>query len=211
MGGGTTVRAYRRLYSGARVTAVEIDPVVVAVAHERMGVERGPDLAVHVADARPFLQGGETLFDVVEVDVFAGGPYAPFYCLTREFFAAARGRLAPNGLLAMNVYAPGGDRALVEPVVATLAAEFPSVYEYRLEEESVLVAFRSATTPEALRARLAAPELPAELRPMAAKATTALLPAVAGGVAAFTDDRAPVERITHQMLRRRDARRRASG
>jgi len=211
MGGGTTVRAYRRLYPGARVTAVEIDPLVVAVAHERMGVERGPDLAVHVADARPFLQGGSSLYDVVEVDVFAGGPYAPFYCLTREFFAAARARLAPNGLLAMNVYAPGGDRTLVEPVIATLAAELPSVYEYRLAEESVLVAFRSAVAPEALRARLASAELPRELLPMAAKAASALQPAAAGGAAALTDDRAPVERLTREMLLRRDARRRARG
>ena len=48
MGGGTTDTAYRRLYPGARVTAVEIDPLVVRVAHEYMGLERGPDVEVRV-------------------------------------------------------------------------------------------------------------------------------------------------------------------
>ena len=58
MGGGTTAAAYRRLYPGAHVTAVEIDPLVVRVAHEYLGLERGPDLEVHVEDARPFLRRG---------------------------------------------------------------------------------------------------------------------------------------------------------
>ena len=109
MGGGTTVTAYRRLYPGAHVTAVEIDPLVVRVAHEYLGLERGPDLEVRLEDARPFLRRGTDLFDVIEVDVFAGSAYAPFHCLTVEFFEAARARLAPSGLLSMNVYAPGGD------------------------------------------------------------------------------------------------------
>ncbi|MCM2269349.1 MAG: fused MFS/spermidine synthase [Thermoanaerobaculia bacterium] len=204
MGGGTTVRAYRRFYPGARLTAVEIDPVIVRVANERMGVEPGPDLAVHVADARPFLQGGAEAFDVIEVDVFAGGPYAPFYCLTREFFAAARRRLEPSGLLAMNVYAPGGDRTLVEAVIATLGAVFPSVYEQALDEESVLIAFREEIPLATLRERLANPGLSGELRLLAQRTLHALRPAAAGGGVVLTDDRAPVEALTHAMIARRE-------
>ena len=73
MGAGTTVRAYRRFYPGARVTAVEIDPLIVRVAREYMGLEPGPDLEVHVEDARPFLKRDGKPFDVIEVDLFAGG------------------------------------------------------------------------------------------------------------------------------------------
>ena len=203
MGGGTTVRAYRRFYPGARVTAVEIDPVIVQVAHEYMGVDRGPDLDVHVEDARPFLEKGSEAFDVIEVDLFAGGPYAPFYCLTREFFQAARARLAPSGLVALNVHAPGGDRTLAEAVAATLADVFPTVLEFPLAEERVLIAFREETPPDAVRARLSDPALPDELRPIARQAMLALRPAVPGRVV-LTDDRAPVEQLTHEMLVRQD-------
>jgi len=66
---------------------------------------------------------------VIEVDLFAGGPYAPFYCLTTEFFRAVRARLRATGLVSLNVYAPGGDRTLAEAVVATLADVFPTVLE----------------------------------------------------------------------------------
>jgi hypothetical protein len=211
MGGGTTVRAYRRLYPGAHVTAVEIDPLVVRVAYEHMGLEQGPDLDVRDEDARSFLKRGSEAFDVVEVDVFAGGPYAPFYCLTAEFFEAARARVAPAGLLSMNVYAPGGDRSLAEAVVATLETVFPTVLELPLAEESVLIAFREPVPLEMVRARLGSAELPGELAPVARGATAALRSASAGSGTVLTDDRAPVEPLTHQMILRRDRLRAATG
>ena len=204
MGGGTTVRAYRRFYPGARVTAVEIDPLIVRVAREYMGLEPGPDLEVHVEDARPFLKRSGKPFDVIEVDLFAGGPYAPFYCLTVEFFQAARARLAPSGLVAMNVYAPGGDRTLTDAVVATLAEVFPTVLEVPLAEEHVLIAFGEETAPERVRALLSSPGLPGELVPVARAAAGALRPAAPGRGVALTDDRAPVEPLTHAMIVRRD-------
>jgi spermidine synthase len=207
MGGGTTIRGYREFYSGARLTAVEIDPLVVRVAREYMGVVDGPDLEIHVRDARPFLAEGTQRFDVIEIDVFAGGPYAPFYCLTTEFFEAVRRRLGSNGLVALNVYAPGGDGRLSEAVVATLQSVFASVFELVLPEERVLFAFREPVTLDGLRAILSQPGLPSELELVARRAAVQLRPAVAGGVA-LTDDLAPVERITHRMIEER--RRRAS-
>ncbi len=204
MGGGTTVRAYRRFYPGARVTAVEIDPVIVRAAYEQMGVEPGPDLSVHVEDARPFLKRTAESFDVIEADLFAGGPYAPFYCLTVEFFEAARARLAPSGLLSMNVYAPGGDRTLAESVVATLGRVFPTVLEVPLAEEEVLIAFREAIALDRVRSTLSGIALPEELRAVAQQTAAAVRPAVTGDGLVLTDDRAPVEPLTHSMIVRRD-------
>jgi SAM-dependent methyltransferase len=204
MGGGTTVRAYRHFYPGARVTAVEIDPVIVQVALEHMGLERGPDLEVRVEDARPFLKRGNERFDVIEADLFAGGPYAPFYCLTVEFFEAARARLAPAGLLAMNVYAPRGDRTLAESVVATLMGVFPTVLEVPLAEEQVLIAFREKVGLEQIRSRLSGPGVSEGLRDVARQATAALRTAAPGQGFVLTDDRAPVEPLTHVMIVRRD-------
>ncbi len=204
MGGGTTVVAYRRLYPGAHVTAVEIDPLVVRVAHEYLGLEPGPDLEVRLEDARPFLGRGSELFDVIEVDVFAGSAYAPFYCLTAEFFEAARARLAPNGLLTMNVYAPGGDSTLAEAVVATLAGVFPATFELQLEEERVLITFREPTSLDAVRALLASPGVPAELQRVAGATAASLRASVPGSAVVLTDDHAPVEPLTRRMIVRRD-------
>jgi hypothetical protein len=152
----------------------------VRVAHEDSGLERGADREVHVEDARSFLRRSE-LFDVIEVDVFTGGPYAPFYCLTAEFFTAARARLAPTGLLSMNVYAPGADPTLAEAVVATLAKVFPTVLELQVEEERVPIAFREPTSLDAVRALLTSPARPGELQPVARKTAAAFRRSVPGG------------------------------
>jgi Spermine/spermidine synthase domain len=211
MGGGTTVRAYRRFYPGSRVTAVEIDPVIVQAAYLHMGLEPGPDLAVRVEDARPFLKRTQERFDVIEVDLFAGGPYAPFYCLTTEFFEAARARLAPSGLVSMNVYAPGGDRTLAEAVVATLARVFPTVLEVPLAEEEVLLAFREEVALDRVHSLLADPALPDELRQVAQQVAGVIRPGVPGRGLVLTDDRAPVEPLTHAMILRRDRLRAGGG
>jgi spermidine synthase len=141
---------------------------------------------------------------VIEVDLFAGGPYAPFYCLTVEFFEAARARLAPAGLVTMNVYAPGGDRTLAEAVVATLARVFPTVLEVPLAEEQVLIAFRDEVALERVRSLLSRPAVPEELRQVANQASAMLRTAVPGAGLVLTDDRAPVEPLTHGMIVRRD-------
>ncbi len=204
MAGGTTIRGYRQLYPGIRITAVEIDPLVARLAGEYFGVTPGPDLDVHVADARRFLAEDRGVYDTIEVDLFAGGPYAPFYCLTRQFFAAARERLAASGVVAVNVFAPEGDRTLVDAVAATMNAVYPSVFEVPLEEESILLGFRRPVGQEELVARLASPGVPAAVRIVARAAAGRVRPRPGGSAApVFTDDLAPVERMTHRMIVRR--------
>ena len=81
--------------------------------------------------------------------------------------------------------------------------EFPTVLELPLAEERVLIAFREEVPPDTVRALLSDPDLPDELRPVARLATLTLRPAGPGdGV--LTDDRAPVEQLTHEMIARRD-------
>jgi len=210
MGGGTTIRGYRDFFANARLTAVEIDPLVVRVARDYMGVADGSDLDIHVADARPFLTEGTDAFDVIEVDLFAGGPYAPFYCLTTEFFQAVHRRLEPSGLVTLNVYAPGGDGRLAAAVAATLNSVFASVFELPLAEERVLFAFPEAVEIGRVRAALLQPGLPAELALVARRAAGELRPATAGGPL-LTDDHAPVERLTHEMIEAQHARTASGG
>ena len=68
----------------------------------------------------------------------------------------------------------------------------------------MLIAFRAPTSPDAVRALLASPTLPGELQPVARATAAALRVAVPGGAIVLTDDRAPVEPLTHRMIARRD-------
>ncbi len=202
MAGGTMAKGYRRLFPGARLTAVEIDPLVVEVARKYFGLEGGPDLEIHVGDARPFLAEGTSRFDVIEADLFAGGVYAPFYVVTQEFFELARRRLRQNGVVVVNVLALGGDGSIARRMTATMATVFPSVFELPLRNQRLLFGFPQPVGIEALRARLDRNEV-ADLREVCQTVRARLRDGGPGpGDSVLTDDRAPIEQLTDQMMKR---------
>lgn len=125
-------------------------------------------------------------------------PYIPFYLATREFFELTRERLAAGGLAIVNVGHPEGGRELERVLGRTMAAAFPRVLRYPIEEtNTLLVAGEGAFSAGRLRANLEA--LPAPLRPQAREAAAALEPRLPGGEV-YTDDRAPVEWLVDESL-----------
>ena len=70
---------------------------------------------MHDADARPFLRSTDERYDLIVVDAYHQ-PYVPFYLATREFFALVRERLAPGGIVALNVAAVPDDKRLVRAI-----------------------------------------------------------------------------------------------
>jgi hypothetical protein len=172
------------------------------VADQYFGVGAGGGLQISVTDARQFLQNDRGRFDVIEADIFAGGVYAPFHVVTREFFQLARDRLHPTGVMAVNVLALGNDDRIARAVAATMRAVFPSVYELPLRDQRLLYAFPEAVTIDALRLRLDA-AAPADLQDVIRTVRTRLRSAEYGaGDPVMTDDHAPIDRLTDQMLQR---------
>ena len=60
-------------------------------------------------------------------------PYIPFYLTTKEFFELARDRLAPGGVVAINVGHPEGSDRLEKVLSATLRSVFANVARDPLE------------------------------------------------------------------------------
>lgn len=200
MGAGASVRAVRLADPMADVDAVEIDPVVVRVAAERFGAAPGPRLRVHVGDARRFLAASGDSWDVVQADLFRGGPDIPAHLVTREFFGLVRERLRPGGVAMVNVFDLAPGHPLLASVAATVSAVFPSVYvRSRDEMNHVLVAFAEARELAQVRDALAtAPPAVAGIAfAFAREVRSWPLPP---GALVLTDDRAPVEDLTRRMV-----------
>jgi spermidine synthase len=123
LGGGSVVKRFAG--DGWRVDAVEIDPAVTRVAYEHFGLE-DDEAAVYHMDGRRFLRITEEAFDLVIMDAF-GSSSIPFHLVTRESFALIGSRLAPNGILAMNVEATGWHDILVHSLAATMQEVFEHV------------------------------------------------------------------------------------
>jgi spermidine synthase len=195
--GGTTARAFGVFYPRAAVDGVEIDPAVTAAARRFMGLGKIARLHVITADARPFLRRTHARYDLIVVDAYRQ-PYVPFYLATQEFFRLVRARLAPGGIVALNVATVPGDHRLARDVAGTLRTVFPQVLTWQALKLNQLVL---GLTRPVSRARLAAavPRTPARIRSL-----TRLLAAHAAPAAPsrdpWTDDRAPVEWVTDRMI-----------
>jgi spermidine synthase len=186
---GTTARAYGHYFPATTIDAVEIDGALTDVGRRLFDLH-GARLHTHTADARPYLQSTRHRYDAIFVDAYRQ-PYIPFYLATREFFALARDRMKPGGVVVVNVGHPEGSRRLEKVLAATMGDVFATVLRDRSEPtNTLLVATDAPAGPAGLRA--AAPRLPADLRPIALADAAGLRPAARGG-AVYTDDRAPVE------------------
>ena len=110
---------------GWQVDAVDIDPAMPELATRFFRLQ-SYQAHVIVAEARQYLQRGGEAYDVVLFDVY-GSAQIPFHLVTREAFAAAKARLAPGGIVVVNVETVGWQDPLVHALVATLRAEFSDV------------------------------------------------------------------------------------
>lgn len=147
LGGGTGPKQFLHDYPWMQVEVVEIDPVVVDLAHEYFYLPRDPRLAIHVADGRVHLRRTNRRYGSVIIDAYSTGPsgaYIPFHLATHEFFQIVRDRLDNGGTVIYNVIgvAGGPNDHVVRATQSTLASVFEAVYVFqaRSSMNTVLVA-----------------------------------------------------------------------
>jgi spermidine synthase len=187
---GTIARSLTMLHPDLKVDGVEIDGRLTDIGRRWFDLRPSPNLRVYTADARPFMRRSLDHYDAVLLDAYRQ-PYVPFHVATKEFFALVKGRLAPGGVLVVNVGHPAGNDALEQALSATLKSVFTHVKRDPAQDlNTQLIASDSPVTGRAL-ARAAA-TLPPALSQTALNAGQRIAPALEGGDV-WTDDRAPVE------------------
>jgi spermidine synthase len=193
---GTVARAYGHYFPHTAVDAVEIDGELTELGRRYFDL-RNPRMRTFAEDARPWLEDSQGGYDAIMVDAYRQ-PYIPFYLTTREFFELAHARLAPGGVVIVNVGHPEGAEELERVLGATMATAFPRVLRYPIEPtNTLLVGGGEGLSPRRL-GRIA-PTLAPDLRPLARAAAAGLGPRLPGGDV-YTDDRAPVEWLVDSSL-----------
>lgn len=126
--GGAQVTNYLfHRIEGLEIDAVDICPEVIRLAREHFGVPDSPRYRFHVADGRVFIEDdSHGLYDLLVLDAFRGHS-VPAHLRTQEFFRACSERLAPGGVMVVNMHRRSvrydSDRA-------TLASVFPTCYRF---------------------------------------------------------------------------------
>ena len=102
LGGGTFTTLVHRALPEVVIDAVEIDPVVVAAARAWFDLREDPRYRVHVADAVTWMASVTNSYDYVLLDSYAGEAI-PEALRTVAFFQSVARRLAPAGVVAINI------------------------------------------------------------------------------------------------------------
>jgi spermidine synthase len=102
LGGGTFTTLVHRALPEISIDAVDIDPMVVAAARACFDLREDDRYRVHVADAAQWIARDRGAYDYVLLDSYAGEEI-PAALRTEDFFRAVARRLAPGGVVAINV------------------------------------------------------------------------------------------------------------
>jgi spermidine synthase len=126
-GGGFTLPRYvEATRPGSTNRVLELDPLVVQVAREELGLAITDGLSVVVGDGRlSVMDEPAGRYDLVIGDAFAG-PAVPWHLTTTEFVAEVGRVLAPRGMYAINII-DHPPLELARAQLATLAAVFDHV------------------------------------------------------------------------------------
>ncbi|MHB1651161.1 MAG: fused MFS/spermidine synthase [Desulfitobacteriaceae bacterium] len=198
--GGTMLGQFdhwvRPSFPGLALTGVEIDPEVIPLGKKYFGLT-GSEGQVVNADARTFLNTQNEKADLVVVDAYTQQIYIPFHLSTQEFYREVQKHLNPSGMLALNINAVSPSSQLLQSFEHTIASVFP--YTYILP------------VPNSLNYVLLASDQPIQVDPFSDKIPQPLQPfyqtfqqglkTIENPIGLLlTDDRAPVEFLTDQMI-----------
>ena len=203
LAGGTLARQASQVYGPIPIDGYEIDPKIIEVGYEYFGMKL-PNLNAIPQDGRVGLLSSDQRYSIIALDAYRP-PYIPWHLTTVEFFETVRQRLAEDGVVAINVGHSGTDRRLIDGLVTTLEQVFPSVYVADVPNtfNSLVYATTQPTRIENLYENYLYLETVPDVDPLLLDAMRRTIvnhrpDAVRGQV--FTDDRAPIEWITNNMV-----------
>jgi spermidine synthase len=133
LGGGAVTKRVLHDFPDVHVDSVEIDPVVVDVARRYFGLPDDPRSRVFVQDARRFVQTSKDTYDIVVIDAYYADAL-PFHLTTEEFYREVKARLAPDGVVAMNVISAieGDESKLFRSIYRTSGAVWSGLWVFRV-------------------------------------------------------------------------------
>jgi spermidine synthase len=125
IGAGSVGVAMRQQLPELQIDYVDIDPAVPELSGEFMLFTTDEHSAVHIDDARRFLQNTSETWDYIYADTYIGLS-VPFHLTTIEFMREVREHLASGGVFGLNL-AAGLDHPFVRAIIRSAGETFKNV------------------------------------------------------------------------------------
>jgi spermidine synthase len=200
---GTTARQATAVYGAIAIDGFEIDPTIIAIGQRYFGMTE-PNLKPIPQDGRWGLEHSKNKYQIISIDAYRP-PYIPYHLTTQEFFTIARDHLTSDGVLAINIGRSPSDRLLIDALGTTIGSVFPSIYVMDIPDtfNSVLFATVQPTRKENLAENLAALSSRKDINPLLVdtmRVTLVSLQPAPVKTEVFTDDKAPIEWLTNNLV-----------
>jgi spermidine synthase len=146
LGGGSAVATLRLDFNfKGRITAVDIDPVIIRIAREEFGIIESDQLQIVCADALAFVSTQAAHYGLVIIDLFIDNQ-VPGTFLTPEFWRDIRSCLRPGGHLIFNTIGQTSGAGFVKTALADMGL---AVREFTAVEgtNTLLIAGLGTTIP----------------------------------------------------------------
>jgi len=201
---GTIAKQYTKVYGPIPIDGWEIDPEIITVGREYFEMNES-NLTAYALDGRWGLKQSEHRYSVIGIDAYRL-PYIPWHLTTKEFFQEVYDHLDSNGVVVINVGRTMNDRRLIEAMVGTMGAVFPTLHLVDVPDtfNSILYGTVRQTSLENLVDNFLALQdqnYDPLLLDVLERAITNIQPIPTTEII-FTDDKAPIEQLTDAIALR---------
>jgi len=200
---GTTARQATSAFGPIPIDGFEIDREIIKVGQKYFEMT-GDNLNPIAQDGRWGLAHSGKNYSIISIDAYRP-PYIPWHLTTKEFFTIVYDHLDSRGALVINVGRTPEDEKLLSGLTATIQSVFPSVYVMDVPGtyNSIIYATVQATDTRYLEENLALlldTDSADSTLVSAMRIALANLRQLPEGGQIFTDNKAPIEWITNQMV-----------
>lgn len=143
LGGGSVLKTLRTDFNYAgRITAVDIDPVIIEIAKNEFGVFNNENTSIVCTDALDYLKGTDEKFYIILIDLFIDNAI-PYRFLSEDFWQEAVNSLKNNGTIIFNMLRnPPPDIYLIEGILRKNNMVW-NIFKQVMSKNDVLIAKRS--------------------------------------------------------------------
>ena len=203
LAGGTVARQATAVYGALPIDGYEIDPQIIAVGRKYFDMNE-PNLNAIAQDGRWGLEHSPRQYNIIGIDAYRP-PYIPWHLTTVEFFRIVQQHLKPDGVMVINVGRSPTDRRLIDGLVGTISRVFPSIYvmDVPYSFNSIIYATVQPTEIDNLYQNLVHLYGEPGVHPLLLRSlerVVVYLKPTPDSQVAYTDDRAPIEWITNDMV-----------
>jgi MFS family permease len=198
---GTSARQAIEVFPSITIDGYEIDGEKAGREYFNMNM---PQLNVFIEDGRWGLAHSPYQYDLIAVDAYRP-PYIPPHMTTVEFFRIVYDHLHGDGVLAINVGRAPNDRRLIDGLATTIQTIFPSIYVMDIPNtlNSIVYASKQPTVADNLSANYKTLSAQGDIRPLLLTAMSSTIVNLQPGYETtqiFTDDKAPIEWLTNNLI-----------